>query len=216
MNSTESAYGIFTFKTSPQGEAIALGDECRLADYYLNCWKGRYLITITGLDVESTSKAALVSLARLVENRLLERGLRPGLVPLLPEADQDPQSVKYFKGPLALYNSYPFFREDAFAFQEGIKVDYKTGCSLFFLKYPSEEAAKTRFSGVRRKFAAEPRYREVQWDGKRLSARDNRERAILAGQLGKYIVIVLGENDRKSAEDLLVRVDKRLAAKEEE
>jgi hypothetical protein len=216
MNSPESAYGIFTFKSSPRGEAVALGDECRLADYYLNLCKGRYLVTITGLDQESASRAGLVALARLVEKKLSERGQRPELVSLLPEEDRDPQSLKFFKGPLALYNSYPFFKQDAFVFQTGIKGDYETGCSLFLLEYAAEEAASRRFSEVRRKFSAEPKYGSIQWDGERLSAQDDRGRTILARRLGRYIVIVLGDDNRKTAEELMVRAEKRLAAKKEE
>ena len=216
MESTDSAYGMFTFKRSPRGEAVALGDECQLADYYLNLCKGRYLVTITSLDQEAAAKEGLTALARLAEKKLSERGQRPGLTSLLPEEDQQPQSIRFFKGPLALYNSYPFFREDVFAFQAGIMGEYANGCSLFLFEYDAEESAGRRFSEARRKFSAEPKYRNIQWDGELLNAKDDRGRTILARRSGRHIVLLLGENNPETAETLLTRVEKRLTAQKEE
>jgi len=216
MKSAESAYGIFTFKSSSRGEAVALGDEGQLADYYLNFWKGRYLVTITGLDQDSAARPALMTLARLVEKRVARRGQRPELASLLPQEELEPQSLKLFKGPLALYNTYPFFREDVFAFQMGIKGSYTTGCSLFLFAYADEGTANIRFSEVRRRLLAEPRYGDVRWAGGRLTALDDRGRPLLAGQLKRYIVVVLGDGHRQTAEALLGRAEKRLAKEKEE
>jgi hypothetical protein len=43
METPAAAFGIFTFKRSGQGKSIAVGAE--LEDYYLNFWKGRFLVT---------------------------------------------------------------------------------------------------------------------------------------------------------------------------
>jgi hypothetical protein len=216
MNSPESAYGMFTFKSSRRGEAVDLGDECQLADYYLNLHKGRYLVTVTGLDPESTPSDGLVSLAGIVERQIGGQARRPSLVSLLPEEDLEPQSLKFFKGPLALYNSYPFFKEDVFAFQAGIKADYTNGCALFLFEYAARQTAESRFSEARQKFSAEPKYRNIQWDGKKLRAHDEKGLTILARLSGRYIVLVLGESPREKAEALLARAAKRLAAQKEE
>jgi len=216
MNSPESAYGMFTFKSSLRGEAVDLGDDCQLADYYLNLRKGRYLVTVTGLDQESTPRDGLVSLAGIVESKIGEQAKRPSLVSLLPEEDLEPQSLKFFKGPLALYNSYPFFKKDVFAFQAGIKADYTNGCALFLFEYAARQTAGSRFSEARQKFSAEPKYGNIQWDGKMLRAHDEKGMTILARLLGRYIVLVLGESPREKAEALSARAAKRLAAQEEE
>ena len=216
MNSPESAYGMFTFKSSPRGKALALGDECQLADYYLNLCKGRYLVTITGLDQDSTPRDGLVSLAGLVEKKLGGGGERPSLVSLLPEEGLNPQSLKLFKGPLALYNIYPFYRKDVFAFQAGIKGDYANRYSLFLFEYAAEETAGGRFSETRVKFSSEPKYGHFRWDGELLRVRDDKGRAILARHFGRFIILVLGEDNRETAEALLARAEKRLPAQKEE
>jgi hypothetical protein len=50
MTSPESAYGMYTFKRSPRGAPLEIGAEGQLEDYYLNFWKGNFLVTITGQD----------------------------------------------------------------------------------------------------------------------------------------------------------------------
>ena len=216
MQFPESAYGMFTFKSSPRGEAVILGDECRLAEYYLNLRKGRYLVTITGLDQDSTPRDGLVSLAGLVEKKLGGGGEPPSLISLLPEEGLNPQSLKFFKGPLALYNIYPFFREDVFAFQAGIKGDYANRYSLFLFEYSAEETARGRFSETRVKFSSEPKYGHIRWDGELLRVRDDKGRAMLARHFGRFIILVLGEDNRETAEALLARAEKRLPAQKEE
>ena len=211
MQSPDSAYGMFTFKSNPGGEAIALGDQCQLADYYLNLYKGRYLVTITGLGQEMVSKEDLVALARLIEGKLDERGHLPGLVSLLPGDGLKPQGLKFFKGPLALYNSYPFSRKDLFAFQIGIRGDYANGVSLFLLKYGAEDTARARFSEAPSRFSSEPRYRNIQWDGVRLCAQDDKGKTVLAGRSGRYIAIALADG-RVAAEAMLARAMKSLSA----
>jgi hypothetical protein len=215
MESAESAFGMFTFKCAPRGEVLDLGDGGQLADYYLNFWKGSYLVTITGLDPGSTLRGTLLDLARLVEKRLPGRGEHPLLVSLLPEEGRETQGLKFFKGPIALYNSYPFFREDVFAFERGIGAQYRTGASLYLFEYPDGRTAQARFEEAWAKFSAEPRYKNVRREGEGLSARDSRERRLLAARTKSYIIIALGDGDGRAAQELLAWAWKRLAADKE-
>lgn len=215
MDSAESAFGMFTFKCASRGETVDLGNGGQLADYYLNFWKGRYLVTITGLDPGSTSKKTLLDLARLVQKNLPGGDARPALVSLLPEEGLEPQGLKFFKGPIALFNSYPFFREDVFAFEKGVGARYGTG-SLYIFGYPDEKTAQARFEEARSRFAAEPRYRDVLWEGDRLTARDNRGRRLLAAPAKSYIIIAVGDDNGRAPEEILAVALKRLAADKEE
>jgi hypothetical protein len=210
MQSPDSAYGMFTFKSSPGGEAIVLADQCQLADYYLNLCKGRYLVTITGLDQATVSRDDLLGLARLIEGKLEERGRLPGLVSRLPEEGLKPLSLKFFKGPLALYNSYPFSRTDLFAFQTGIRGDYASGVSLFLFEYGAEEAARGQFSEAQSRFSSEPRFRNLEWDAARLCAQDDKGRTVLAGLSGRHIAVALADS-REAAEALMARAILSLA-----
>ena len=50
MENPAAAFGIFSFKRSGQGKGVAVGAGAELEDYYLNFWKGRFLVTLTGFD----------------------------------------------------------------------------------------------------------------------------------------------------------------------
>ncbi len=87
MESTEGAYGIYTFKTSTEGEELALGDKAQLADYYLNFWKGNFVVTLTGFDEDEETAKGLEKIARGVDTKIKSRGREPAFVSLLPEKD---------------------------------------------------------------------------------------------------------------------------------
>ncbi|MBN2245994.1 MAG: hypothetical protein JW755_09125, partial [Candidatus Aminicenantes bacterium] len=59
MTDPESAFGIYTFKRGDSGEGLALGNGGSLEDYYLNFWKGRFLVTITGFDSDEETITGL-------------------------------------------------------------------------------------------------------------------------------------------------------------
>jgi hypothetical protein len=42
MSSPDSAYGMYTFKSSGKGQELNVGHGCKLQDYYLNFWKGQW------------------------------------------------------------------------------------------------------------------------------------------------------------------------------
>jgi hypothetical protein len=202
MVSPESAYGIYTFKTSPRGHPLPLGDDGQLADYYLNLRKGPFLVTITGLDSTASNREALLALARTVESRIRPPAARPVLVSRLPAEGLETQSVKYFKGPLSLFNSYPFFRTDVFAFSGGVKGDYKRGHSLYIFEYPDAPTAWKRFSEAGQSFAAGGKYREFTGGGGIFQVKDDRDKRIFATATGSYILLLVGSDDENSAREI--------------
>ncbi|MEW6266793.1 MAG: DUF6599 family protein [Thermodesulfobacteriota bacterium] len=70
MRTPDDAQAVFAQKAAGRGEKLDLGHEARLEDYYLNCRKGRMLITLTGFDGESETRTGLVDLARAVAGRI--------------------------------------------------------------------------------------------------------------------------------------------------
>jgi len=157
MTGPESAYGIFTFKRSADGSALDYpGAEAQLKDYYLNLWKGSYLVTLTGFDEEDATIQGLRDLARALAFRITETGKAPGLVGLLPEKDRLLGSVRYFNGPLALFNSHSFARDDVFSLERGVRGDYAGGESLFVFAYEAPGAAAAAFKRAEEFFASAP------------------------------------------------------------
>jgi hypothetical protein len=157
MADPESSYGMYTFKRSPQGESFDVpGGEARLEDYYLNLWKGEYLVTLTGFDQTEATILGLKALARDVEQRIAVTSPAPELVKRLPEEQLVEGSVKYFMGPLALFNSHRFAAENLFAPERGVRGDYGEGDSVFIFRYATPGTAQDIFKKVKSFYSLNP------------------------------------------------------------
>ncbi len=193
MSNPESAYGMYTFKTNPGGEELALGDEAQLADYYMNFWKGKFIITLTGFDEDEGTIKGLQKIARAVETKIKISGEKPPLVSFLPKKNLLTQSIKYFKGNLGLYNSYPFFARDVFGIDEGIKGDYREVYSFYIIKYKNDNECQKRFDEAKVGFEGSPRYRDFMFDKEELiQVRDGKGKLIFISRFKRYILIVRG------------------------
>ena len=211
MDSPESAYGIYTFKTSRRGEPVALGDDCQLADYYLNMRRGPFLVTITGLDATDPVRNALLSLARSVEPRLGPPASRPSLVSRLPDDGLKTQTIKYFKGALSLYNSYPFFRRDVFSFTAGVKGEYSQGYALYIFEYPAEPAARLGFDRARRNFLENGKYKDHAERQGFFQIKDQRENRIFMTVRKRYVLVLVGNVNETGASKILLDLEVKLS-----
>jgi len=192
MTTPDGAYGIFTFKRSRHGDPVSLGDECQLADYYLNLRKGPYLVTITGLDLGDDAKKEILLLAGTIEPKMDLSTDPPNLVSRLPPAGLEPQSIKYFKGPLSLYNDYPFFQNDVFAFSAGVKGGYDGGYSLYIFEYPDGQKARLRFDAAGKGFEQSERYKDFTERQRVYRLKDEKDNRIFAAVKGRFILVLIG------------------------
>jgi hypothetical protein len=149
METSEAAYGMFSFKRSGSGKAMALGDEAELESYYLNLWKGRYLVTLTGFDDSRGTVYGILALGAVVGAKLPDGGSRPGIVSGLPAAGLVPGSVKYLKGLLGLNNLYPFFTARGLSFTEAARGLFEDGTTLILLDYGTDEGREAAWAELR-------------------------------------------------------------------
>ena len=149
METPAAAYGIFTFKRSGKGKSLPLGSRGELEDYYLNFWKGLFLVTLTGFDESPETVAGLLKVAGAVAAKIREEAAVPGLVAALPEAGLRHGSVKYLKGLLGLNNIYPLYTARGLSFKEAVRGLYADGESLILLDYGSAEARREAWAELR-------------------------------------------------------------------
>ena len=190
MASPESAYGIYTFKTHPEEKELGSGNGGRLADYYLNFWKGNFLVTLTGFAADEETVKGLLALATAVEARIDSQGEPPPLVVVLPETDLIKASLKYFKGNLGLYNCYQFFAEDVFGAKEGIRGDYKKGYSVFVIHHGDDEQEK--YIEVKKAFRESPRYKNFKSNGIFVRVIDRKGNLVFLTASEQYVFIIVG------------------------
>ena len=145
MKNPTAAFGIYSFKTDSEGRSIPVGTEAILASHYLNIWKGRFLLTLSGADADEATREGLVEIGKAVTDRITAAGQRPELTHLLPVEPSPPVKVWYIAGDLALANLAPFAGLVPLGFTEGTAADYG-GFRLFLLVYGSPELAASRFT----------------------------------------------------------------------
>jgi hypothetical protein len=194
MTDSQSAYGIYTFKTHKAGRKVSLGDDARLEDYYLNFWKGNILATLTGFDETSETRDGLLVLAKGIDSKLDLSGKRPRIVSHLPEESLISQSVKYFKGILGLRNSHPFFALNIWGFEEGVKADYSGGYSVFLLRFNGCEQSFSQYEQLKKSYAEQSEYKVHKTSNDEIfTALDNRERRFFVSVHRASLFLVLGD-----------------------
>jgi hypothetical protein len=157
MDNPECAYGIYSFKTDTGGTFLDIGEDGWLSSYYLNFWKGKFLITITGLDNSKEIKDTMIQIAKLVDHRIQMKSIKPDLIQYLPDEDLLPNGITYFKGLLALFNLYNFDRTNIFNFNEGLHAIYDS-YALFLFTYDNADDSRQSFRNAITNLAKNDKY----------------------------------------------------------
>jgi hypothetical protein len=186
MEDPAAAYGIFTFKRGKNCETPEIGDESCLQDYYLNVWKGPFLITVVGFDTEAETRKGLIALAEATAQTVSNSGTKPQLSELLPGS-----STVYMKGNLALFNAYDFGKGNVFGVEEGLKSDLDGGTAFVF-RYGSPDEASRWFETACQHISQEDKFRDVLVENGKLTARDTEGQHLVSASRDKVIVLVIG------------------------
>jgi len=201
MEDPAAAYGIFTFKRGDRCQSVDIGDGSCLQDYYLNSWKGNFLITVIGFDTEPETRDGLMSLARSVAEKIPVAGDRPPILAWLPPEDLDETSIRYLRGNLALFRTYEFGTGNVFGVTEGVTA--RTGQqTVFAFKYSTESEAAGWFDNALEQLSQSERFRNVAIRDGTLSALDREGQHIVGTHHGNCIVLVMGDDPRALTETL--------------
>mgnify|MGYP001043543516 FL=1 len=199
MAGPEAAFGMFTFKRSGRGRALDLGGGAELESYYLNFWKGRYLVTLTGFDGTAATLDGLAAVAGAVDAAIRETGAPPGLVAGLPADGLVAGSVRYVRGLLGLNAVYAFGTARGLDFAAGVRGAYADGTELVLLEYGSAEAAAAAGRELGRHLEGSERFaREEGGESGVLLVRDSKGRRLALAAAGPRLVVGLGPDAEAS------------------
>ena len=191
MDGPESAFGMFTFKSTPKGRPYGIGQEARLDDYYLNFWKGPCLVTLTGFDAGQECVQGLLQIARAVNARMPLKGSRLALMEILPKEWAAASRLIYFRGLLALNNIHTFFPQDVFRFKEGMAAE-QDKFKIIILRYATPAEARQRFQAVHAAFAGSSAYKDVKRPMENyFEATDDRGRKLYVQTCDDHISLIL-------------------------
>jgi hypothetical protein len=196
MESPAAAYGIYTFKIGAEGEALAIGREGLLEDYYLNFWKGSLLVTVIGRDQEEETLRGVVAFAKAVGVRIQEAGERPELARLLLREPLAFSHPKYVRGPLGVMNSYIFERENIFSVREGM-IGAVGDCRVFAFRYADEGESAKVYDHATSRLSVSAKFTSGVLQGKRYSTVGREKEHIVISQTGRHIAIVIGQDQDK-------------------
>lgn len=209
MEDPESAYGIYSFKTTPQGRNLDIGAHGLLEDYYLNFWKGRFLATLTGFDESEQTLKGLEIIARGLDARLPDESRIPSLVSLLPPDGLIETGISYYEGRLGLANSRSFFPEDIFQIRKGVRGDYEDKSSVFIFQYKDVQKCGEIFDSVKAEFENSPDYKLVSQQDI-LQVTDSEGSDIRVNCISKYLVLITGPISSEKAETIFSRISKNI------
>jgi hypothetical protein len=196
MESPAAAYGIYTFKIGEGGKALTIGQEALIEDYYLNFWKGNLLVTVIGQDTEKETVQSVVALAKAVDARIAKTGERPELAGLLLREPLVFSHPKYVRGSLGVMNSYIFDTENIFRVREGM-IGVVGDCKVFVFRYPGEGESAEAFEQATTRFNVSPKFMSRTLNGNRYSMAGRDKELVVIHQTGRYIAIVIGQDQDK-------------------
>jgi hypothetical protein len=193
MEDPAAAYGMFTFKRSGKGRAAALGSEADLESYYLNFWKGPFLVTLTGFDEERETVEGLLVLGAAVDGRLQGTGDKPRLFNALPQEGLKRGSAKFVRGWLGLNALYPFPTARGLHFDEGIGGAYDDGANLIVLDHGPAGGAEGSWTELAASLAASERFVRMETADPSIAGfRDTKGRSVFLAASGTRMLIAFG------------------------
>ena len=207
MEDPAAAYGIYSFKIGEGGKTLAIGQEGRLEDYYLNFWKGNLQVTLIGQDAEEETVQGVVALAGAVAARIPQTGTRPELADLLLHESLSFSQPKYLRGAIGLMNNYIFDRENIFRVREGL-IGGVEGCRAMAFRYASDSESVEVYEYATTKLSTGTRFTNQIRQEKQYTMVDRKQESLMIKQTGRHITIVIGKDVEK-----VKSISERLVAK---
>jgi hypothetical protein len=208
MTDPASAYGMYTFKISGNGRIINLGDGGELESYYLNFWKGSYLVTLTGFDDKPETIGGLQTIGRAVAAGIPGRAEKPSLAELAAELGYE--KIRYIEGFLGLNSVYSFHTARGLSFDEGVKGVGADGAMLLILNYGTRDEGLKSFEELREYLVKSERFTGTELTGNDfVSTTDDRTRPLCLSHSGRYLLVSIGA-DKKDVPSLFDSVRSRL------
>ncbi|MEW6747574.1 MAG: DUF6599 family protein [Planctomycetota bacterium] len=206
MADAKAAFGLYSYKRSHEGERLKLGNGGMLEGYYLNFWKGKNVVTLTGLDEDTETAAALRAIAAAVDARMAPGGEVPEIVGLLPAEGLIPDSVKYASGRLGLLHSQQALLRNILRCKEAVGGDYASGIRSFVLRFADESECQEGFASARAELASPDLCVADSGGGSEFGVRTTGGNLILVRLHGRHLIVVTGKEDETGARVMLERL----------
>jgi hypothetical protein len=210
MTNPESAFGIYSFKTGTKGVELPVSNDGLLESYYLNFWKGRFVITITGFGTDNETVDGIKAFAQVIDKNITQKGEPPSIVSLLPKTGLNKFSINVFNGHLGLYNSYPFDTRNIFEFRQAVKGRYNDAYDLYIFQYDDENSCKLKYESAKNSLKNNAKYVNIALENDEFGISDQEGRLLYFRPAGKHICLVLGAGGQDESVKILNEFESNL------
>jgi len=208
MGDGAAAWGIYTVKRGKKGQNVDLGQGGILADYYLNFWKGNFLVTIVGDEANEETRQALLALAKAVDSHIPINGKLPMLAATLLRGPNALQNPIYVRGLLGLMQIYVFDTKNIFMVQEGLAGDAGQ-CKILVFAYADRIKAAMAFAHGTDILQESKRFTHQHLTNNTLTAIDRNNEVIHSLLSGQYVVTAIGR-DQQTAQRVSLNLARKL------
>jgi hypothetical protein len=150
FDNSENAYGIYSFDTV--GDKLDIGQDAVCGHGLLRFWKDKIFVRVFAEEEHLELAEDILIFGRQIDSRILNTGLKPDLLSLIPDEDLVPDSLHFFHQNICLNNIHYIPESTALKLSEqtdAVTAQYKLGenrpARLLLIEYPSESAAGQAF-----------------------------------------------------------------------
>ncbi len=188
----EGAYGLFSVSHSNGGTTAGYGDEAYENERSVHFWKGRYYVNVSAETDDDFVKEGLSVVASYINNKIIDKGERPGIIEILPEEGFVTEKTRYFRGPAGMHFNLPFGHEDIDGFIEGVSSDFGTHQLLLF-EYETGDLKNKWLDKLRENLDNNKRYKMVDGNCNDLCFVDQEGKKLIFGSSGRFIMGFIGK-----------------------
>jgi len=189
MESNAAAFGIYSFKTGKDGLSLELGYKGWLETYFLNFWKGNYLVTITSMVTDTSCIEDLIKIAKAIDRKIVTESILPSLVSYLPKDHLLENGITYLKGNLALFNQNIFGPQNIFGINEGVIGEYHNHL-IMIIKYQDNAEAINWYKSSVNYFQNSKNYNNFANQNTQFEITDYKDNIYWIKLFNNYIMII--------------------------
>ncbi len=209
MDSSEDAYGVFSFER--QDETVGIGQGSEFGGGLLRFWKGKYFISIYGEGEGAEVESGILETGRIVANSISATGQEPKLVGFIPGKDFGlvDKSVRYLKSHVLLNQRFFIAHQNILNLNrktEAVLAQYlqdKQKIQLLLIRYPDLKQAGDGYQSFMKVYLPDA--------GGRDHSRTEDRKWTFARQRNEFVFIVFGAPTEAAAEALLKATEDKLS-----
>lgn len=205
MGNSRNAFGVFSLGRESLSAQFGQGSE--YSSGFLNFWKDRYYVSLTGYPETAEKQKVLFKLGAAIDKCIMSRGTLPPILSVLPTDGLIAESIRYARHYIWLNNHYFISHENI------LLIDPQTEAVLAKYNRSGEKHVLVliKYSATRKAQNAEASFLQ-NYMPRAVSGIKQQENGRFAGvgRSGAGLAVVLDAIDKEAAENVLAQAVKEL------